>query len=69
LKNLKVRKNISIDDGLLLRAIKKAKSMGFNFSSYVTYLINRDLNGETAITELPKKDTKIKGAIDNIMGD
>jgi hypothetical protein len=66
---LKVRKNISIDNTLLSKGIKKAELMGFNFSSYVTYLINRDLNGETAITEEPKKNSKVNSAIDSIMGD
>lgn len=67
---MKIRKNINLEEDILKKALKKAKLMGFNFSAYVTYLINRDLNGETAITkEEPKKDNKVSSAIAGILGD
>jgi hypothetical protein len=65
---LKVKKNISIEDTLRDKAIKKAKQINMNFSVYVTYLITKDL-GEIAMTEeLPYKNSKVSSAIDDIIG-
>lgn len=42
---MKKNRNISIDELLLSKALTRAKSLGFNFSSYLAYLINNDLKG------------------------
>lgn len=70
---MKVKKNISLDDSLVKSAENKAKQMGFNFSAYITYLINKDLLGvpESATTidnNTNSKNDKVSSAIDNILG-
>lgn len=72
-------KTISLDNNLITKGEKKAKERGFDFSNYVGYLINRDLDGTGTIVYKEEKDlgyvetvqenTKVLNAIDNIMGD
>ena len=64
--DLKVKKNVSLDDTLIRKAEKKADKLGFSFSAYITYLINKDLTGEA---EVPAKNNEVKNAIDNIIGE
>jgi antitoxin component of RelBE/YafQ-DinJ toxin-antitoxin module len=70
---LKVKKNISLDDSLVRNAENKAKQMGFNFSAYITYLINKDISeaSESVITVENNsniKNKKVSSAIDEILG-
>ncbi|OOM17235.1 hypothetical protein CLSAB_19550 [Clostridium saccharobutylicum] len=67
---MKVKKNLSLEEKLVEAAKIKAKNMGFDFSAYITYLINKDIDGKIEITEnsKPNKNKKISSAIDNIMG-
>lgn len=67
---MKVKKNLSLEDNVLRSAENKAKQLGFNFSAYITYLINKDLNGviEPSETHKYEKNDKISSAIDNILG-
>jgi macrodomain Ter protein organizer (MatP/YcbG family) len=69
--NLKVRKNISLEDNVFISGNSKAKQMGFTFSAYITYLINKDLNGAIEIVEKKHeviKNSKVSSAIDSILG-
>ena len=69
---MKVKKNISLDDTIIEKAKIKAKAMGFDFSAYITYLINKDLVGTIEVVEKVEseviKDKKVSSAIDNIIG-
>lgn len=67
---MKVKKNVSLDENLVETAKIKAKKMGFDFSAYITYLINKDIDGTMEVVEKvkPKNNSKISSAIDNIMG-
>lgn len=67
---MKVKKNLSLEDNVLKSAENKAKQLGFNFSAYITYLINKDLNGAVEVIEKHEviKNDKISSAIDNILG-
>lgn len=67
---MKVKKNISLDDNVLKNGENKAKQMGFNFSAYITYLINKDLSGAIEVIEKSEivKNDKVNSAIDNILG-
>ena len=38
-----MRKNISLDENIVKKAIKKAKKLGMTFSGYLLHLINKDL--------------------------
>lgn len=42
---MKKCRNVSLNDELLDRALKRAAKRGFDFSNYLAYLINRDLDG------------------------
>ena len=77
---MKVKKNLSLEENLLKAAIKRSNSLGFNFSAYVTYLINKDLNNiDNSIIannnisnnikeETVKLDKNVSKAIDDILG-
>lgn len=65
---MKIKKNISIEDTLKDKAMKRAKQLSMNFSSYITYLIDKDLGELAVMEEKPKKNDKINSAIDKIMG-
>lgn len=38
----KIRKNISIDEDVLNKAIERAKKLGLSLSAYLTTLINKE---------------------------
>lgn len=38
----KTKRNLSLEDKVLKKGLKRAQELGFNFSTYVTYLINND---------------------------
>lgn len=40
----KVKKNISIEEDILKKGLERAELLGYNFSSYITFLINLDTN-------------------------
>lgn len=39
------KKNLSLADCIIKKGIERSEELGFDFSSYVTYLINLDLQG------------------------
>lgn len=45
----RISKNISIEENIFINAKNKAKQMGFNLSSYVTYLINKDTTNSSIL--------------------
>lgn len=63
---MKVKRNVSLEDDVLRKGLKKGKTLGFNFSAYVTYLINKDC-GEIAVTK-EKVSDKAHNFIDSIVG-
>ncbi|MZK53309.1 hypothetical protein [Clostridium beijerinckii] len=67
---MKIKKNLSLEENVIEAAKTKAKKMGFDFSAYITYLINKDVDGaiETTVTTKKEKNTKVSSAIDNILG-
>ncbi len=67
---MKVKKNLSLDENLIKNAETRAKQLGFNFSAYVTYLINNDINNLNIIKSEPVKvkDKKVVSAINDILG-
>lgn len=67
---MKVKKNLSLDENLIENGEIRAKQLGFNFSAYVTYLINNDINNIEIIKKEPVKikDKKVVSAIDDILG-
>lgn len=46
---MKIKKNISLDEKIILRGEKRAEQLSMTFSGYITYLINKDI-GEIAVT-------------------
>ena len=61
----KVKKNLSLEEEVLKRGLARAKELGYNFSSYVTYLINADtnINNFTAVTLEETSKKEINNAI------
>ncbi len=39
------KKNLSLADCIIEKGLKRSEELGFDFSSYVTYLINLDIQG------------------------
>lgn len=68
---MKVKKNLSLEEDILNKGLVRAKDLGYNFSTYVTYLINQDCNGieiKTVPKENKKKlDKESENSIDNIL--
>lgn len=70
---MKVKKTLSLEDTVITKGEEKAKRLSFNFSSYVTYLINKDcgeMQGiEVSIDKEPVKklSKEVSGSIDDIM--
>ena len=52
----KIKKNLSLEETLVKESIKRAKELGYTFSSYVTYLLNEDLK---------RKDSNVNIVINN----
>jgi macrodomain Ter protein organizer (MatP/YcbG family) len=73
---LKKSKNISLDTNILQKAETKAKERGFDFSNYINYLINNDLDNCKSVQIEPKKEEneqkvkneKVLTSIDEIIG-
>ena len=78
----KVKKNLSLEKNIVEKANVRATELGYNFSAYVTHLINMDCMGKNIIIpeqaiaidkEEPKKDDmaikdeELLDEIDNIM--
>lgn len=74
----KVKKNLSLEEDILEIGLKRAKMLGYNFSSYITFLINLDTNNlelknvnskdEKAITEDKESiDDDILSEVDNVL--
>ncbi|MDH2337354.1 hypothetical protein [Clostridium perfringens] len=38
----KTKKNLSLEEAVIQKGLKRAGELGFDFSAYVTYLINAD---------------------------
>lgn len=38
----KIKRNLSLEEAILKRGLRRAAELGFDFSAYVTYLINSD---------------------------
>ena len=69
-----------MEDTILRKAEARAKEMGFNFSQYLVYLINKDTDNQVPIIQVnatapeetkkeDKLDKKVNAAIDNILDD
>jgi hypothetical protein len=66
---LKIKKSLSIEENVFEDAKIKAKEIGFNFSAYITYLINKDLRDVSEPIKTPTiKNSKLNDAIDDILG-
>lgn len=74
----KVKKNISLEEDILTKGLIRAKELGYNFSSYVTYLINEDSNNfntkDDKVTQIKndktsdnKVSSKIMSGVDDIL--
>lgn len=76
--NLKIRRNISLDDAVLEKGLSRATELGLNFSSYITNLINQDSKGiviqevkQEQIVQAPSEemiDDDLMDDIDSIIG-
>jgi hypothetical protein len=69
---LKVKKSVSLEDKVIAKGKNKAKTLGFDFSSYLTYLINKDCGDikgieEISTTKTSKLSSIVSKSIDNIM--
>lgn len=42
---VKSKKNLSLSEGIVQKGIERSEELGFDFSGYITYLINLDLQG------------------------
>jgi hypothetical protein len=38
----KIKRNLSLEEAVIQKGLKRAGELGFDFSAYVTYLINAD---------------------------
>lgn len=64
----KMRKQISISPNVYDKGIERAEELGFDFSSYLSYLINLDYTyeglekkiGNVEIVRKPKKEKEVK---------
>lgn len=69
--NLKVKKSISLESEVLEKGKAKAKTLGFDFSAYLTYLINKDCGDIKGIEEVSTTKVNIPSdiskSIDSIM--
>lgn len=76
---MKVRKQISLEDTIMEKGLKRADEvLGGNFSAYIAMLITKDCEGrnEIAITsleteqkeEITKIDSEVSSSIDDILG-
>lgn len=50
----KIKRNLSLEEAILKRGLRRAAELGFDFSAYVTYLINSD----TKKIKIQEKETK-----------
>lgn len=69
----KIKKNLSLEESILNKGMARAEKLGYNFSSYITYLINKDAkNEEIEIkvkneTDDSKLPNEISDEVDNIL--
>ncbi|MDP4146782.1 MAG: hypothetical protein Q8936_20295 [Bacillota bacterium] len=71
---MRIKKTLSIQGDVLEKAQRKADEMfSGNFSIYITYLINKDLQGITEIKKseesIHKHSSEVSCAISQILGD
>lgn len=77
MRNLKIRKNISLEDFILKKGQERAQKLfGGNFSIYLAYLIQQDCNGldkEVVVTkneeqeEVEKLDEEVSESMNDIL--
>lgn len=41
---MKQKKNITLDPRLIMAGTERANELGYSFSGYITYLINKDID-------------------------
>lgn len=59
----KTKKNLSLEEAVIQKGLKRAGELGFDFSAYVTYLINADtkkikIQEEENVEKSCKEETK-----------
>lgn len=59
----KTKKNLSLEEAVIQKGLKRAGELGFDFSAYVTYLINADtkkikIQEEENVEKSCEKETK-----------
>lgn len=61
----KIKKNLSLEEALVKESIKRAKELGYTFSSYVTYLLNEDLKRKDSNVNIVINNTQATATTEN----